>query len=54
MVIGGGNVAIDCVRCSFRIKQEDVHLVYRRTRAEMPADEVEIVTPRKKTSSFTF
>jgi formate dehydrogenase (NADP+) beta subunit len=42
VVVGGGNVAMDCVRSSFRIGKPDVHLVYRRTKAEMPADAVEI------------
>jgi formate dehydrogenase beta subunit len=42
VVVGGGNVAIDCVRCSFRIGKPDVNLVYRRSKAEMPADPVEI------------
>jgi formate dehydrogenase (NADP+) beta subunit len=54
VVIGGGNVAIDCVRCSFRIKKEDVHLVYRRTRKEMPADEVEIVDAEEEKVQFHF
>ena len=40
--MGGGNVAIDCVRSSFRIGKPDVNLVYRRTKKEMPADRVEI------------
>ncbi len=42
VVVGGGNVAIDCVRSSFRIGKTDVNLVYRRTKKEMPADHVEI------------
>jgi len=42
VVVGGGNVAIDCVRSSFRINKPDVNLVYRRTKKEMPADPVEI------------
>ncbi len=54
VVIGGGNVAIDCVRCSFRIGKEDVHLVYRRTRKEMPADEVEIVDAEEEQVQFHF
>ena len=41
-VIGGGNVAMDCVRSAIRIGFEDVNLIYRRTEAEMPADPVEI------------
>jgi formate dehydrogenase beta subunit len=54
VVIGGGNVAIDCVRSSFRIDKEDVHLVYRRTRNEMPADEVEIVDAEEEEVQFHF
>jgi formate dehydrogenase beta subunit len=42
VVVGGGNVAMDCVRSSFRIGKPDVNLVYRRTKAEMPADPAEI------------
>jgi len=54
VVIGGGNVAIDCVRSSFRIQKEDVHLVYRRTRNEMPADEVEIRDAEEEQVQFHF
>jgi formate dehydrogenase beta subunit len=42
VVIGGGNVAIDCVRSALRMGKDTVHLVYRRTRKEMPADDAEI------------
>lgn len=42
VVVGGGNVAMDCVRASFRVGKSDVHLVYRRSRAEMPADPEEV------------
>jgi formate dehydrogenase beta subunit len=54
VVIGGGNVAIDCVRCSFRIGKQEVHLVYRRTRKEMPADEVEIRDAEEEKVEFHF
>jgi len=54
VVIGGGNVAIDCVRSSFRINKEDVNLVYRRTRNEMPADEVEFVDAEEEQVQFHF
>jgi len=42
-VIGGGNVAMDAARCALRLGAEEVHIVYRRSRAEMPArlEEVE-------------
>jgi len=36
VVIGGGNVAMDCARCSMRLGA-DVCLLYRRSRTEMPA-----------------
>ncbi len=42
VVVGGGNVAIDCVRTAFRVGFDESHLVYRRSRTEMPADDVEI------------
>lgn len=42
VVVGGGNVAMDCARCAVRLGVPEVHLVYRRTRAEMPADKVEV------------
>ncbi|MDL2268381.1 FAD-dependent oxidoreductase [Desulfosarcina sp. OttesenSCG-928-A07] len=42
VVIGGGNVAMDCVRSALRTGFTDVNLLYRRTEAEMPADPQEI------------
>lgn len=42
VVVGGGNVAMDCVRSALRMGVSDVHLVYRRTRDSMPADLEEI------------
>ena len=41
-VIGGGNTAMDAVRTSRRIGAEKAYLVYRRSRAEMPARQEEI------------
>ena len=35
-VVGGGNVAMDAARCARRLGAE-VHVVYRRSEAEMPA-----------------
>jgi formate dehydrogenase beta subunit len=54
VVIGGGNVAIDCVRCSLRTEKEDIHLVYRRTRNEMPADGAEIHDAEEEQVQFHF
>jgi len=42
VIIGGGNTAIDAARTAARLDADEVTLVYRRTRQEMPADEVEI------------
>jgi len=42
-VIGGGNVAMDAVRTAVRTGSKDVFILYRRSRAEMPAAKEEIV-----------
>ena len=41
-VVGGGNAAIDAARTVLRLGAEEVHLIYRRSRKEMPANETEI------------
>ena len=53
-VIGGGNTAIDCVRTLVRLGAEEVAIVYRRTRKEMPANEVEIVAAEHEGVKFHF
>ncbi|MBW2603201.1 MAG: FAD-dependent oxidoreductase [Deltaproteobacteria bacterium] len=42
MVIGGGNAAVDCARTALRLDVDEVHLVYRRTKREMPAHAKEV------------
>ncbi|MBN1866712.1 FAD-dependent oxidoreductase [Candidatus Sumerlaeota bacterium] len=42
VVVGGGNTAIDAARTALRVGVESVTVLYRRTRAEMPADPMEI------------
>ena len=42
VVIGGGNVAIDAARISLRLGAKKVTILYRRTRAEMPASPEEV------------
>ncbi len=42
VVVGGGNVAIDCARTCVRLGFKDVNIVYRRSRTEMPAIAEEI------------
>ncbi len=41
-VIGGGNTALDAARSALRLGAEKVHILYRRTREEMPADRREV------------
>ncbi|MFH1264887.1 MAG: FAD-dependent oxidoreductase, partial [Planctomycetota bacterium] len=41
-VIGGGNVAMDSARTARRLGAENVYIVYRRSREEMPARDEEI------------
>ncbi|MGE5358619.1 MAG: FAD-dependent oxidoreductase, partial [Bacteroidales bacterium] len=41
-VVGGGNTAIDCARTALRLGVDEVKLLYRRTRAEIPANDTEI------------
>ncbi len=42
LVVGGGNTAIDAARTALRCKASKVSIIYRRTRDEMPADDIEI------------
>lgn len=42
VIIGGGNVAIDCARSCLRLGFQEVEILYRRSRKEMPAREEEI------------
>ncbi len=41
-VVGGGNTTLDAARCALRLGANEAYVVYRRTRAEMPAHEREI------------
>lgn len=42
VVIGGGNVAVDAARSAWRLGADDVTILYRRRRQDMPADPVEV------------
>jgi coenzyme F420-reducing hydrogenase delta subunit/thioredoxin reductase/Na+-translocating ferredoxin:NAD+ oxidoreductase RNF subunit RnfB len=41
-VVGGGNVAIDAARTALRLGAHKVNILYRRSRAEMPANPAEV------------
>lgn len=47
-VIGGGNSAVDAARTVLRLGAEEVFIVYRRSRKEMPANEEEVVEAEKE------
>lgn len=53
-VIGGGNVAIDAARTAVRLGSEDVRIIYRRTREEMPANVEEIEQAEEEGVTFSF
>lgn len=53
-VLGGGNVAMDAARTALRLGAEDVHLIYRRTRNEMPARAEEIEHAAEEGVQFHF
>lgn len=53
-VVGGGNTAMDACRTAVRMGAEEVYLLYRRTRAEMPAAEIEIVEAEEEGVIFHF
>jgi glutamate synthase (NADPH/NADH) small chain len=51
-VLGGGNVAMDAARTALRLGAEEVHLVYRRTLAEMPARAEEVAHAQEEGVQF--
>ncbi len=54
VVVGGGNAAVDAARSALRLGAESVTVVYRRTRAEMPAYEEEVEEAEKEGVRFQF
>jgi NADPH-dependent glutamate synthase beta subunit-like oxidoreductase len=48
VIVGGGNVAIDCARTCVRLGFKDVNIAYRRSRDEMPAIDEEIAEAEKE------
>lgn len=53
-VLGGGNVAMDAARMAFRLGAEEVYLIYRRSRAEMPARAEEVEHAEEEGVDFRF
>jgi heterodisulfide reductase subunit A len=48
IIIGGGNSAIDSARTAIRLGSDEVYIVYRRSRKEMPANTDEIEAAEKE------
>ena len=53
-IVGGGNTAMDACRTAVRCGAKEVYVVYRRTRKEMPADDVEITEAEEEGVKFKF
>ncbi len=54
VICGGGNTAMDACRTAVRLGAKEVSVVYRRTRAEMPAELEEIEEAEEEGVTFRF
>jgi glutamate synthase (NADPH) small chain len=53
-VVGGGNVAMDSARCALRLGADEVYILYRRSRVEMPARLEEVENAEEEGIIFKF
>ena len=53
-VFGGGNVAMDSARTAIRLGADEVHIVYRRSREELPARLEEVENAEEEGVIFDF
>jgi len=53
-VIGGGNTALDSARVALRLGAREVHVIYRRTEADMPARQEEYEHAKEEGIQFRF
>ncbi len=53
-VIGGGNTAMDCARTALRLGADEVTVFYRRSRKEMPAQDLEVREAEEEGIRFEF
>lgn len=54
VVIGGGNTAMDAARTAVRLGAKSVLVLYRRTREEMPAEDIEIEEAEEEGVEFKY
>jgi len=53
-IIGGGNTALDAARTSWRLGAREVTVIYRRSRKEMPANDIEIEEAEEEGVKFHY
>jgi formate dehydrogenase (NADP+) beta subunit len=53
-IIGGGNTALDAARTSWRLGAKEVTVIYRRSRKEMPANDIEIEEAEEEGVQFHY
>jgi NADH-quinone oxidoreductase subunit F len=53
-VVGGGNSAIDAARTAIRKGAREVHVIYRRDRDNMPAEQEEVIAAEQEGVKFRF
>jgi len=53
-VIGGGNAAVDTARVALKLGAKEVSLIYRRSRAEMPAMKTEVDEAESEGAKINF
>ncbi|MCB2185821.1 MAG: FAD-dependent oxidoreductase [Deltaproteobacteria bacterium] len=54
VIIGGGNTAMDCARTCWRLGAKEVTVLYRRSRAEMPANDIEVEEANHEGIKFVY
>ena len=54
IVVGGGNVAMDCARTINKLGTKEVTIVYRRAEEQMPAEKKEIQDAKNEGVKFAF
>lgn len=54
LVVGGGNTAMDAARTAVRLGAKEVLVLYRRTRNEMPAEDIEVREAEEEGVKFHF
>ena len=53
-IVGGGNTAMDACRTAVRLGADTVYNIYRRTKQEMPAEDIEILEAEQEGVVFKY